>query len=113
MRFAFDLDLPDERRDGLDGIRHGEKAHQRQARVRQPRVNPLADGPDVGFPGQRGEGLDRIVGDDIVELSHQPLIRPENHCADHTRSGGPFRFTLGATGSLSRKHAPSPSSTVR
>ena len=30
MRFAFDLNLPDERRDGLDGVRHGEEPNQRQ-----------------------------------------------------------------------------------
>ena len=53
-RFAFHLNLPDERGDGLDGVRHGEESHQRQARVRQARMNALADGPDLGFAGQSG-----------------------------------------------------------
>jgi len=57
MRFAFDLNLPDEWRDGLDGIRHGKEAHQRQARVRQACMNPLADGPDVGFSGSAASVL--------------------------------------------------------
>ena len=62
MRFAFNLNLPDERGDGLDGVRHGEESDQRQARVRQTRMNTLADRPDLGFAGQSRESLDRIIG---------------------------------------------------
>jgi hypothetical protein len=46
MRFAFDLNLPDEPGNGLDGIRHGEKSQERQARVRQVSMNPRANGSD-------------------------------------------------------------------
>ena len=51
-RLALDENLPDERGDGLDGIRHGEESDERQARVRQARMNALADGPDLGFARQ-------------------------------------------------------------
>ena len=42
MRFAFNLNLPDERGDGLDRVRHGEESDQRQTRVRQTRMNTTA-----------------------------------------------------------------------
>ena len=77
-RLAFNLDLPDERGDGLDRVRHGKKSHHGQARVRQPRMHALADGPDLGLAGQAREGLDRVIGHDIIELAHQSLIGAEN-----------------------------------
>ena len=52
MRFTFNENLPDERRDGVDGSRHSEKACRHQAGVRQPRVNALADRPDFFFARQ-------------------------------------------------------------
>ena len=57
MRFTFNENLPDERRDGVDGSRNGEKSHRRQTGVRQPRVNALADGPDSLFAGQQYPAL--------------------------------------------------------
>ena len=51
MRFAFNLKLPDERGDGLNGVRHREGSDQRQARIRQTRMNALADSPDSNLPG--------------------------------------------------------------
>ena len=45
VRFAFDLNFSYERGDGLDEIRNGEQSYGRKARIRQPRVNALADGP--------------------------------------------------------------------
>ena len=113
-RLALDEDLPDERGDGLDGIRHGEEADQRQARVRQARVNALADGPDLGFAGQSGERLDRIIGHHLVELAHQSLVGAEHDGADRARIGWSFRVPPSRrAGALSRKHALNPSSTVR
>src|SRR5271167_3588211 len=92
MRFAFNLNLPDERGDGLDGVRHGEESDQRQARVRQTRVNTLADRPGFSFAGQSREDLDRIIGHNLVKLPHQSLIGPENNRAYRTRSGWYFRI---------------------
>ena len=60
---------------------------QRQARVRQTRMNALADRPDLSFAGQSREGLDRIIGHHVVELPHQSLVGPENDRADRTRIG--------------------------
>src|SRR6202050_2410779 len=92
MRFAFNLDLPYERGDGLDRVRHGEESDLRQARVRQTRMNALADRPDVTFSGQSREGLDRIIGHNVVKLTHQSLIGPENDRAYRTSIG--WRFPL-------------------
>jgi hypothetical protein len=113
MRFTFNLNLPDERGDGLNGVRHREETGQRQARIRETRVNTLADRPDATFPGQSREALDRIIGHHIVELPHQPLIGPENDCAYHTRMGWCLPFRRPWRRPFSRKHAHNPSSTVR
>jgi hypothetical protein len=113
VRLAFHENLPDKRGDGLDGIRHGEESHQRQARVRQARMNTFTDGPDFGFAGQSRECLIRIIGHHLIKLAHQSLVGTEHDGADRTRSGCPFRSNLMAPGSLSRKHTPNPSSTVR
>ena len=74
MRFAFDLDLPDERGDGLDGIWYSEKSDQRQTRVCQTRMHARTDSPNLGFTRQRSECLDRIIRNYIVKLSHQSLV---------------------------------------
>jgi hypothetical protein len=73
-RFALHENLSDERGDGLDGVRHGEKSHQRQGRVRQACMNALTDGPDLGFGWQSRQRLDRIIGHHIVKLAHQSLV---------------------------------------
>ena len=89
-RLALDENLPDERGDGLDGIRHGEESRQRQSRFRQARMSALSDGPDQGFAGQGGEGLHRIISHHIVKPAHQSLVRTE-----HDRADGPLhRFVL-------------------
>ena len=94
-RLALDENLPDQRGDGLDGVRHGEEPHQRQARVRQARVHALTDGPDSDSSGQRGERLHRIVGHHLVELAHQSLVGTEHDGADRARSvAGPFGSTV-------------------
>ena len=91
-RFAFDLNLPDERGDGLDGVRHGEESHQRQARVRQARMNALTDSPDLGFAGQSCESLDRIIGHHLIKLAHQSLVGTEHDRANRTGNGLSFPF---------------------
>jgi hypothetical protein len=73
-RAALHENLADERGDGLDGVRHGEESHQRQARVRQARMNALTDGPDLGFGRQSRQRLDCIIGHHIIELAHQSLV---------------------------------------
>ena len=50
-------------------------------------MNALADRPDLNFAGQSREDLDRVIGDYVVELTHQPLVGAENHGADRTRIG--------------------------
>ncbi len=70
MRFAFDLNLPDERGDGLNGVRDRKEPGQRQAGIRQTRMDALADSPHSRFAGQCGERLDRIIGNNIVELAN-------------------------------------------
>src|SRR5450631_1083731 len=92
MRFAFNLNLSNERSDGLNGVRYREESDQRQARVRQTRVNTLADRPDATLSGQCRDGIDRIVGHNVVELPHQSLIGPENDCAYRTRMSWCFGF---------------------
>src|ERR1039458_1527167 len=93
MRFTFNLNLPHERGDGLDGVRHREQSDQRQARVRQTRMNTLADGPDMTFSRQSREGLDRIIGHNVVKLAHQTLIGPEAFAQKHAE----FHRRLGQT----------------
>src|SRR5580704_6930723 len=87
MRFAFDLNLSDERGNRLDGIWHGEESHQRQARVLQARMHALADGPDPWLAGQSRKGPDRIIGHYLVKLAHQSLVGTEHHGADSARIG--------------------------
>ncbi len=79
---ALDQNLPDERGDGLDGIRHGEQSDRRQSRVRQTSMHAFADGPDPRFAGQCGQRLHREIGHHVIELPHQSLIRTEYDCAD-------------------------------
>ena len=67
-------------------VRHAEKAYRLQAPVRQARMDPLADGPDVWFAGQGGESLHRVVGDDVVELAHKTLVGTEHDGADIHRA---------------------------
>jgi hypothetical protein len=50
-------------------------------------MNALADSPDLRFAGQAREGRDRIIGYNVVELSYESLIRPENDRADGTPIG--------------------------
>src|ERR1035438_3326414 len=87
MRFAFDLELPDERGDGLDGIRKRKMSHDLQARILQTRMNALTDGPDPGVAGQGGKGLDRVIRHHVVELAHQPLVRSEYDGTDGALAG--------------------------
>ena len=89
-RFALQENLSDERGDGLDGIRHGVDSCQQQICVRQARMNALTNGPYLGIPRQGREGLDRVLGNHLVELAHQPLVGTEHDGADHT----PIGFTL-------------------
>src|SRR5664280_3899585 len=86
--FAFDLNLADEWGDGLDRVRHIEQSKQWQARVRQPRVNALADRPDLEVARQGREGLDRIISHDVVKLPHQTLVGSEHDRTCRTRAGG-------------------------
>src|ERR1039457_700261 len=87
MHFTFNLNLPDERSDGLNGVGYREEAGKRQARFCETRVNTLADRPDATFSVQSPEALNRIIGHHIVELPHESLIGTENDCAYHTRMG--------------------------
>src|SRR5580693_9433495 len=77
MRFAFDLNLPHERGDGLDGIRHDEKPHHGLACVIQARMNTLANGPDLGLARQSGECLDLVIGHHVVKLPTSPCSDPK------------------------------------
>ena len=84
-RLALRQNPPDERRDGLDGIRHGEKTHRLQARILQTRMSALADGPDLGLARQGRERVQSVIGDDIVKSPHQALIRAEHDGANRLR----------------------------
>jgi|ERR1022692_1511012 hypothetical protein len=84
MRFTFNLNLPDERGNGLNGVGYREEAGKRQARFCETRVNTLADCPDATFPVQSREGAYRIISHNIVELPHESLIGSENDCAYYT-----------------------------
>ena len=54
-----------------------------------------------------------MLDHDLVELAHQPLVRAEHDGADRARTGVRFAVPVNVAGSLSRKQAPNPSSTVR
>jgi hypothetical protein len=112
-RLALHENLPDERGDGLDGVRHGEESQQRQARVRQARMNALTDGPDLGFGRQSRQRLDRIIGHHIVKLAHQSLVGTEHDRANRTRNGLSFPFSNQGRRTAFPEAAPNPSSTVR
>src|SRR5208337_8609 len=86
MRFTFNQDLTDERRDGVDGSRNGEKSHRRDTGIRQPRSNAIADGPDFLFAGQRIERLGDKIRQYIVELADKSLIGAEDDGAYRLRS---------------------------
>ena len=49
MRFTFHENLPDERRDGVDGSRNGEKSHRRETGIRQPRSERGRRRPRLSF----------------------------------------------------------------
>ena len=66
-RLALHENLPDQRGDSLDGVRDGEQPHQRQARVRQARVNALTDGPDFGLGRKSCQRLDRMIGHHVID----------------------------------------------
>lgn len=51
VRFALELNLPDERRDRLNGIRHRKETDRRQASIRESRVHTLTDAQTCGLPG--------------------------------------------------------------
>jgi hypothetical protein len=93
MGLAFDLDLPNQGGDGLDGIWHGEEPHQGRSRRGQARMNALADSPDLGFAAKAGESLHSKIGHDVIELANQPLVGPENNGADGV--WGSFCFSSG------------------
>ena len=114
MRFTFDENLPDERRDGVDGSRHGEKSHRRQTGIRQPRVNALADGPDFLFAGQSIQRFGDKIRQHIIELADESLIRAEDDGAHRLRSRRVSRPACSAA-ALPRflKQTTRPSSTVR
>ena len=84
--------VPHERGDGLDRIRHCEESDWRQSRVRQASAHAFADRPDMGFAGKSGQGLHRKIGHYVVELPHQPLIRPEHDRTDCNLPGASFAF---------------------
>ena len=92
VRLAFHENLPDERGDALDGVRYGEDAHQRQARVGQAGMSALTDGPDPVFAGHGGEGLHRIISHHVVKPAHQSLVRTEHDRIDKPRTWSSFAF---------------------
>ena len=51
MCFRFNDNLPNERSDGVHRSWNGKKSHRRKARIRQPGMDALADGPDSLFAG--------------------------------------------------------------
>ena len=73
-RFTLHENLPDERSDCLDGARHGEKAHERKARVRQALMDTLTDGPDFRSGRESRQGCDRIIGHHVIKLTDQSLV---------------------------------------
>jgi hypothetical protein len=74
-------------------------------------MNTLTDRPHFRFGGQCRERLDGIIGDDIVELSHESLIGTENNRANRTHIGLSFaichrsnRFTFSKARTQSQFH---------
>ena len=69
MRLAVDLNLRHQRRNGVDRIRHLIALDDLKPRIAQSRLHSFADGPDLRIPRQAVQLLDRVVGDDIVDMS--------------------------------------------
>lgn len=69
-RFALHENPPDERSDGLDGIRPGEESHRRHPDILKEPKNALANGPDLGFAlkwgGKTIKGRFTLHGVEIV-----------------------------------------------
>src|ERR1035438_234819 len=55
-------------------------------------MNALADGPNLGFAGQRRQRLDRVIGHHIVKLAHQSLVRTEHDRANRAGDCFSLRF---------------------
>jgi len=55
VRFSFKKNLSDMRRNGVNRRRHGENSCRRETGICQPRMNAIADGPDVFFARQIGK----------------------------------------------------------
>src|SRR5579863_307556 len=85
LRFALDLNLPNQRSNRLNGIGNRKKPDRRNARIDQARMNASADSPNLRFARQRCEGLDGIISDDVVELPNQSLIGSEHDGANRMR----------------------------
>src|SRR5674476_1133267 len=77
---------------GVVALRTNEEAHQRQARIRQARMNAVTDGPDSGFAGQSGEHLHRIISHHVVKPAHQSLVRTEHDSANRPLIGSSLSF---------------------
>jgi len=89
-RHGSQKNLPNERGDRLDRKRHAEETGQRQPRIRQARINALANGPYLMFSGQVRKRLDRIISHHVIELPHQPLVGTEHDGDDRPPIGAPF-----------------------
>ncbi len=114
MRLDFDLNLRNERSDGLDGTRHSEEPRQGKTRIRQTCMNALTDGPDLELARKGCQDLNRTLRNHIVELAHQSLVRTEYDRPNDTRIGLAFSVLASPPSvRLRRKHTPNPSSTVR
>ena len=79
--FAFHENLPDERRNRIDGRRNCEKTRGLISGIGQPLVNALPDSPDSLFAGQRVQHVHGTIGHKIVKLADKSLIGTED---DHT-----------------------------
>jgi hypothetical protein len=89
---ARDENLTDQIADGIDGARHDKMADRVQANIVQASADPLADGPEDRLSRQRFQRRCGKIDHHIVELPHEPLVRPEHDRADRGRSLAPSGF---------------------
>ena len=113
-RFTFNENLPDERRDGAHGSRHGEQSRRRSRHRPAVRVYAFTDRPDFLFARQMHPGSGGEIREHIIELADQALIRAEDDGADRLAPPLPVRLARRRIDrSASCRQTTRPSSTVR
>src|SRR5271163_2860299 len=82
------LNLSHQRSNGGDRAGYRESLRNGQTGLLETRAHPFADCPDRLRSWKLPQTLQRKTSDDLVETTHQPLIRSEDQGAHWRISGG-------------------------